>query len=145
MKSMETVINIWILLFLFVCGIQDVRKKQINVCTLVIGGCVTGIFLAVGLIVKCVDLWSSLGGILVGIFVLILAFATKEKIGIGDGIVMCICGALIGGMKSLTCVFYGLLLAAVFSMVMLVFRKVKLRSSLPFIPFLLAGIVVGML
>lgn len=144
MKWLEYIKIVWIFAFLLVCAIQDIGSRRLKIWTLAVGGVVTAFLVTTELIMKTETVGAVIGGIAVGVFILVLSFTTKGRIGIGDGIVMCICGALIGGTKSVACLFFGLMLTALFSMVMFAFGKIRLKSSLPFIPFLLLGTACGL-
>lgn len=120
---------------LLVLSLFDIKKKEIPLWG-------TGILLipAVCAVVMAgkgnTNLIILLSGIAVGIFVIITAAVTNGKIGIGDGLVLCVLGLALGFIK--TCILFlsALFLAAFFSGIMLLFKKCGLKSTVPFLPFL---------
>lgn len=41
-------------------------------------------------------IWQAFGGILPGMFLLASAYATRQAIGYGDGLAVCVCGLYLG-------------------------------------------------
>lgn len=80
-----------------------------------------------------------IAGLVPGIVVLVLAFATRESIGTGDGLVVCLLG-LFGGWQQCVGVFgMALVLSAVLAIILLVCRKAGRKTELPFLPGLFGG------
>ncbi len=84
-------------------------------------------------------------GLVPGFGLLILSYVMKGQIGRGDAYLVCISGVLLGVGQSVSLLFYALLLAGSVSLVLLVFRKVKRDTKLPFIPFLLGGYLLSLI
>jgi len=84
-------------------------------------------------------------GLLFGGIVIVLSLATHEKIGLADGL----CIAFLGfgfGFSTIFLVFVlALFLAAFLSTIMLFLKKVELKTTIPFFPFLFLGYVSVML
>lgn len=78
-------------------------------------------------------------GLIPGIVLLVLAFATRESIGTGDGLVLCILGLFCGWQKCLAMFAMALVLSAALSIILLVCRKVGRKTELPFLPSLFGG------
>lgn len=80
-----------------------------------------------------------------GMLAFVLAFLTKEQIGYGDAA----CLAVLGNVVSLDilsdAIMGGLLLLSICSVVLLARRKVNRKATLPFIPFLTAGMLWRMI
>lgn len=136
---------------LLVCSVQDIRKKEISNISLLIGaGVVVFVLLAEG--VLCENLfsaeaswWKNCCGMIPGICVWILSYVTRGGIGTGDGYLLCISGAALGLDVNLALLCYGLLLAGAFSGILLVMRRVKRETKLPFVPFLTGGYLLTVL
>ncbi len=80
--------------------------------------------------------------LLPGIFLLLLAAATKERIGKGDGMVVCSLGMGYGIDDILIILLAALFAAALMAIVLLVLRRADRKTELPFLPFLFCGWVV---
>lgn len=84
--------------------------------------------------------WISMAlGMAVGAGMLLLALATREKIGLGDGLLLVVTGIYLGGAGNFQLLMYGLLYAAICSLLVLALRKWKKNLELPFVPFLFLG------
>ncbi len=77
-----------------------------------------------------------------GIAVLLLAKATREEVGCGDGWELVIMGSLLGWEDCL--LGLGIALSGIFavSVILLAFRKVRGNTRIPFVPFLCMGTVI---
>jgi len=86
--------------------------------------------------------WQArIGGLAVGSLLLLFGYFSKEAIGIGDGVVISVCGAAFGIYETVALCFFAALYTAVFSFALLMLRKVGRKSRIPFLPFLLLGYV----
>jgi prepilin signal peptidase PulO-like enzyme (type II secretory pathway) len=133
------VYGIWTGLFLLICSITDLKEKKIYSPI-----CFLNAF--VGLIVNFITQnipWTEifLGIMLGGVFFCISVF-TKESIGKGDAIVIFALGSINGIKESFEILVWALMLCAVISTVCLAIKKIRLKNSIPFIPFLFAGAVI---
>ena len=73
------------------------------------------------------------------ILLLASAYATRQAIGYGDGLVVCVCGLYLGMGQTFAMLFYALLFCSVVSAVMLVCKKRTYKTGVPFVPYLIAG------
>lgn len=104
--------------------------------------------LAVGMLV-----WGGINGelsiegicraLIPGIILVAIALSTK-KAGWADGVVLLLLGIQTNYEKCMVAVLVALFLMAVLSVVLLVLRKVKKDTKLPFIPFLAMGWFLGL-
>ena len=78
-----------------------------------------------------------------GIILVAIALSTK-KAGWADGVVLLLLGIQTNYEKCMVAVLVALFLMAVLSVVLLVLRKVKKDTKLPFIPFLAMGWFLGL-
>ncbi len=81
-----------------------------------------------------------------GLILLIISIATKEKIGLGDCVTVIGLGLWTGTRVTLLSVFIGIGLSSVVSIIYMAIIKIKGLSgkkAIPFIPFLLCGLVVS--
>ena len=126
----------WVMLVVLAgFAVYDMKTKTIPVAAVVIG--------AVGVVIYRLCTGTGIGalamGLVPGAVVLLLALVTKESIGMGDGLVLCILG-LFGGWRQCLAVFgMALVLSAVLAMVLLVCRRAGRKTELPFLPSLFGG------
>ncbi len=127
------VVTVW----LFIMGVCDIRKRRVPVWMLVIGGCLA----AVAALQSESDFADILRGMLPGVVLLMIALTTK-KVGYGDGIVLITLGIVLGDGRCVLLFAMGLFLICIFSLVLLVLRKVGRNTGIPFLPFLAAAWVI---
>lgn len=121
---------------LLFCSVQDILKKKIYLWVVAIGGVVT-----ISCLPFCeqLSLFSRLGGCMIGIGVIIISIITHGKIGMGDGILLCITGIGLGFWGNLELFGIALFFAAMVSIFLLVCRLADRKKSIPFVPFLFVG------
>lgn len=134
----EIVIKISIGLLLLLCGVQDIIKKKIYLYMIVAGAIIIGICIP---FTNTISLIDRIGGIVIGICVIMISLATRGKIGLGDGALLCVTGLGLGFWGNLELFAIGLALAAVISIGLLILRLANRKKSIPFVPFLLLGYV----
>lgn len=128
----EIVIKAILFLWLLFCSWQDIRKKEISLLLIGIGFLLlfTGSLIQGELIV-----WERIGGLSLGAILILISKVTRGQIGIGDGLILCVTGVSLGFYINSILLTYALLLAAMFSVVYVIIRKVNRKSTIPFIPF----------
>lgn len=134
-KAMNTFKVIAVFLFLIMNAILDYKYKKIP-CIL------SAVFAVIGIICVLIDSpinWLQFLGILVGIGVILTSICTKQAIGLGDGLVLVVIGLFMGLWKTLMILFIAGILVAIIGGLMIVLKKGNLKTSLPFIPFLLVA------
>lgn len=135
----EIIIKIVLGALLLFCGIQDTVKKRINLWIIVVGAGLT-----IGCLPFCdtLSILSRMGGCAVGLSVITISRITGGKIGMGDGILLCVTGLGLGFWSNLELFGIALFIAAIISIILLALQFVDRKKSIPFIPFLLAGYVL---
>lgn len=134
----ESGMKIFLALVLLLCGIQDIYKKKIQIWILALG---------IVLIVIClpfchsISLLDRLCGFAIGAAVLLISKVTNGKIGMGDGVLLCITGLGLGFWSNLELFGVALLIAALLSIFLLTFRLADRKKSIPFVPFLFIAYV----
>ena len=118
---------------MLICTLMDIKKKEISIWLFMIFG-ITTIF---GCIV-CAEQKGYLlaAGIIPGILLAVLAKITEQSIGYGDGIILAEIGLLTGIGKCMLILAVALALAGIFSLGIVVIKKVDKRYKIPFVPFL---------
>lgn len=126
-------------LLLIIVSIQDIKLKRIRLGI---------VFIATIVLCICLPFCSSLSaldrifGLFIGLGVVLLSKLTGGKIGIGDGIVLGVTGIGLGFWSNMELFALALVMAAVFSIGLIVFRKANRRTAIPFIPFLLLSFML---
>ncbi|MCD8299718.1 MAG: prepilin peptidase [Clostridiales bacterium] len=85
---------------------------------------------------------KMIGGACVGGALLLMALATKESIGMGDGLMFCITGICLGLWNNLFLLFAATTICAVCGVILLAAKKCTRKESLPFAPFVLISDVL---
>lgn len=126
--------TILFLVFITMEGIRDLRKRSISMKSVQIFG-------MAGIVMRLSDIkeeWISIvGGFLIGAVLLLIAKITREKIGYGDGWIFAVSGIYLGFYDNLGLFLITLLLSAGTSVVLLVLKKVTVKTELPFVSFVL--------
>lgn len=140
--------NRWILcqgifgIYMIILSVMDLKKKKLDLRFLLSGfliaaaGCLCErdtppVLLAAG------------GG--TGLVFLIISRVTKEAFGYGDSILITVTGCLIGFWNLLSVLMAAFFMAAMFSMFLLTVRHFSRKAVFPFVPFLAAGYIGGMI
>lgn len=80
-----------------------------------------------------------LSAALPGLFLLVLAWLTKESIGYGDGISVILLGGMVGLRNCIWVLCISLLFLSLAGLVLLVIKRVDRKTKIPYLPFLLAA------
>lgn len=139
----ETIIRIicclMTLLLLIIESIFDIRKREINMKVLLI-------WFVLGSVIFIVsperDWLLFVGGIAEGAALLLVSFATREGIGMGDGFILMCTGAFLGAKNNLIMFFVACLLCSVLSGILIAGKKAGRNTRIPFVPFLVPGFIV---
>lgn len=121
-------------IFLSICAVTDLMKRQIwwPLCVIV-----TVVAAVLHFIREERGIWEISAGVLLGAGLLFIAWATREAIGYGDGLVVAVCGSTLGIVTALQILLLALCFSAVWSGILLAFRKAGRRDRIPFVPFML--------
>jgi leader peptidase (prepilin peptidase)/N-methyltransferase len=123
-------------IFLAISAIIDIKRKEVSIKILIVFGVVGLIFYIIG---QPISLLEEVGGVVIGVLILLLYRITKGEIGEGDGWLLIVTGIFLGISRNFELLMSGLLLAAVCSLFLLLFKKAGKKKEIPFIPFLFLG------
>lgn len=119
--------------------VSDVKMKKVSAVRI-------AVFLLIGIAINAIkyyqSIWSMLGGMAVGATMFLYAFLTKESIGYGDCLIFVCAGMYIGFSKNIRLLFFSLLAAAMVGGVCILARKRKMKTKMPFVPYILGTYVV---
>lgn len=120
-------------------SVIDIRERKIPIWpVLFIGAVLFAMRLHAGVLVG-----ELICGLIPGVLLLIVAWVTKEKLGIGDGILVFCLGLGYGIEEMMTMIGVSFAVAALVSVGLMVLGKATRKTELPFLPFLLVGWLVG--
>ena len=145
MNLFNTLSSFVVLLYLIISSLHDIKTHTISVklsvCTIII--CTIMKLFAFDYDIYTLFMWLICGCI-VGSFLLILSFLSKECLGYGDGIALIVTG-IGSGLKIsfLTCGF-AFITASVYACFLLIMKRNK-NASFPFLPFICAAYLLQLL
>lgn len=90
-------------------------------------------------------LWELLTGLVAFVLLLILSILTKGSFGMGDAKLLGVTAVFTGASYLIQIIFWGMLCAFVYSIYLLACKKGNKKTELPFVPFLMGGMIVHML
>ena len=130
----DSFVKVFVGVVLLICGLQDIRNKKVHLWVIILGALLVGVGIP---FCNTFSILDRLGGVAVGAVVIIISALTSGKIGMGDGLLLCVTGLSMGFWGNLELFALALFLAAVLSIVLLVFRLADRKKCIPFVPFLL--------
>lgn len=122
-------------------SVYDIKKRKIPVWAVLLLG--TGVLLY--RILSGADVFLLLLSMVPGFGLLLLAFCTRESIGTGDGMVLCVIGLFAGGKQAMAILGMALLFASALAALLLLMRRARRKTELPFLPCLWSACLVGFL
>lgn len=133
----------WILIgiaviLLGICTVSDIKRRAVDLLVIL------GFLMAALLYRGCEGIyWLGITELILrfvpGIILLFVSFAAPNSIGEGDALTVMATGYILGCEYNFYMLICGSLISGVYSLVMLCFKKKKIRDTLPFVPFLLSG------
>ncbi len=132
-------IDIILGIFLLICSLTDLKSREIKPVILCL-------FAAAGVILyityRPVGLFEEIAGIFIGLFFVAVAVLTDEKLGLGDGLLMCVTGIYLGGRENAMLIMIAMFLSALFSAGVLILKKADKKTRLAFVPFVFAAFLL---
>lgn len=119
----------------------DIKKREISLAG-------TAIFAVIGILLTVKEGsmdWRYLAVAGVGLLFLGISGLTGGRLGMGDGFMILALGTMLSMEKLLTVLMLGMMACACYAgILLLAFRKNR-NTRIPFVPFLLAGYIGGLL
>lgn len=132
MDHINIVLQCVLLIWLFLCSWQDIKRQQISLALILVGFV---LLLAISIYQNEISLWERLGGTSLGLVVIGLNKITRGQIGMGDGLILSITGVTLGLYLNSMIVFNSLFIAGFFSIIFLIIKRVNRKTTIPFLPF----------
>lgn len=138
----ERIVKLLVLFLLLFNSFLDWRKREVSLFSL--GGFgVVGIGLNLWLGYQSVI--EAAGGVALGILLLAAAFFTREAIGFGDGLLICITGIYLGFWENLSLLFTGAVCCVGILGIAIFAGRLKMADRVPLVPFLLLAFIGRMI
>ncbi len=120
-------------------GIRDLYKRKISMVSILLFG-IFGIMIQLPHIKEN---WPGIvGGIFIGVIIYGLSKLTKGKIGEGDGWILMVTGIFLGFRNNIMLLLLSLWVAAAVSIFLLLLKKAKRKTELPFVCFMIPGYIL---
>ena len=140
--------NRWILcqllfaVYMIVLTVMDIKWKKLSLAALMSGFIILTAGFLCGRNIHVMLLAAGAG---VGIVFMVVSRVTEEAFGYGDSILILIMGGFLGFWNILFLLVAAFSMAALFSIFMLLRKKFHRKSAFPFVPFLTAAYIGGMI
>lgn len=129
-------------LLLMFMACKDIREHKVSVIMLVLCGIIAGIASSVVMITETSEIWKShLAGLIIGLIFVGISKVTRESLGYGDSLLLCVLGLYLGIWSLLELLITTWMLTAVAAGIMLARSRFKKRALLPMIPFIAVGYI----
>ena len=125
--------KICIIIFLLLNSWTDIRKKEISLASVVICmscGITTAVFH---------------GDLSLGCCLIALSLLTAGAVGLGDGLILLSLGTMLSWEKVMGILLAGSLYSCVYGAILLLIQKGVRKKQIPFVPFLFAGYIGGLI
>ena len=139
------IFEICVLLLLLIASAVDIRKKEVPLWELGVAGALSAAKIITDLVVGSFDPLASALALVPGALFLALAFITRQGVGYGDGLLILCIGPALGLYGLALGLIISLFACSLFSGVLLLLKRAKGGTRIPYIPFLTIGMGVMML
>lgn len=129
-----------VLIIVGIGALLDYRKKRIPMILPIAG--IALAFLLQGIME--VPLAEIVLGFTPGLVLIMISFLSGQKIGYGDGLMICAVGGFLGVQMCVAVTTIALCISCLALLFLFAMRRVKMTDQIPFLPFLLLGYVCGM-
>ena len=129
-----------LMIVLIPSSVSDLKKQKIS-CWFIMAG-LSCAFLAHILLYGVPHFFEYFARFYPGIGILVAAHLAKGCIGYGDGLICLFLGSVLNIGCILMIIMLAFVSAALFGAIMICFGKMKVKSRLPFVPFILLGVLI---
>lgn len=132
---------IFLLLVLLVATVFDIKSKTIPIILIIISLPICAILFYYNICKQKESLYLSLIAFIPGLLIIILNLVKVKLIGLGDGFLLIFCAACLTGRAFILATCFSLLLCSFYSIFLIAVRHANRKSTIPFSPFLLSGLI----
>lgn len=136
MIELDIISTVLLIAWLGICSWQDLKNKSISI-QIIVGGFILLFIMSIYL--NQVSITSRIAGGAIGMVLIGVNAFTRGQVGIGDGIIIGVIGICFGFTLNVSILLVSLFLSALLSIILLVFKKVDRKQTIPFVPFILIG------
>ena len=136
----ENILIMAVFCILVIASIRDIIKREVAIWMMALAGVVS----LAGCLTQSLPGYLPQAGLslLPGMALLGMAALSREKMGYGDGIMAALVGPCFGLQQMVAGLFLAFLFSAMVSVVLIALKKAGRKTTIPFLPFLTAGIGV---
>ncbi len=127
------------MLVLIIASIEDVRTKEIPAWEIAVCGVISIAACALNICRGNGDALGIFMSLLPGAGILFIALMCGQGVGFGDGFLLLAAGPALGPVTSALGLITALFAGCIFSGILVVIRKAKRRTRIPFVPFMTLG------
>lgn len=142
MENRWTLCQLLFAVYMIVLMLMDIKWKKLSLVALMSGFIILTAGFLCGRNIHVMLLAAGAG---VGIVFMVVSRVTEEAFGYGDSILILIMGGFLGFWNILFLLVAAFSMAALFSIFMLLRKKFHRKSAFPFVPFLTAAYIGGMI
>lgn len=128
--------NFLFLIYQAICSAYDIRIQAVPKWLLLVGGFMAALARMAGV---GAGTWIYIGGGFFGMVFFLISKYTKESIGYADSWMIFVLGIYLGIWKLTVILGIAFLIAGIWGMGMLLWKKKSRQATFPFLPFLMAG------
>lgn len=127
--------------YLVAAAFSDIRTRHLHRWFLLLG-VIPAVLLRIGM--GELSLGDTFGGIVAGLFFLAVSHFSGGRFGKADGVLLFYLGAALGFSCASGLAVLAFFLSAIVMAILLVLKRITLKGSVPFVPFLLAAYTIVM-
>lgn len=131
--------ELFCLIFLYLCGVEDYHKKKLSIVKFWLFGCVGCVYTIVS---GMLSPKSILLGASVGIAMVVVSKCGVHSMGEGDGWMMAVTGVFLGIRQNLGLLCMALFLCGGYGLFGLLLKKYKRKDCIALAPFVLIADVI---
>lgn len=128
--------NVIVNMYLFWGAWRDIKTRRIKNIYLALGGIPGFIITWLQIANEKIFLWEWICGLIPGMFFLVYAKASKERVGLGDGMVLLVLANFFRCYELFQVLCIALIFMILFSVVVLCMGRIFRDCEIPFLPFL---------
>jgi len=132
--------KIILLILLGISSVTDIKRKQISLFV-VSGGFVAGVLFCLFKNPEGERMLSIFTALFPGIFLMSVSVLSEGKVGMGDGLIVCVGGLFLGFEKAMEWLFIASVICALYGFGIVLIQRKNTKTELAFVPFLFLATV----